>query len=67
VVAITVGAPDSDVAALAAEEASSAAFLALGNELEGSGAKEKSDRERDERGAVKAAEREKQTTERKHK
>ena len=67
--AITAGAPDPDVAAsaLAAEEASSAAFLALGNALEAISTKEKTDRERDERGAVNAAEHEKRPTERERK
>jgi hypothetical protein len=59
------GAPDSNVAALAAEEASSAALLALGNASEAISAKEKADREQDERGAVKAAERKKQTNQHK--
>jgi hypothetical protein len=40
-VLITVGAPKSDVAALPAEKALSAAFLALGNGLEGNSAKKK--------------------------
>ena len=51
------------MAALAAEEASSAAFLALGNASEAIRTKEKAARERDVRGAAKAAEREKQTAE----
>jgi hypothetical protein len=64
--AITTGAPDSDVAAsaLAAEEASSTAFLALGNALEASSTTEKADREQDERGAVNASKRKKQTSRR---
>ena len=52
---MSTGAPDADMAALAAEEASSTAFLALGNALEASSTTEKADREQDERGAVNAA------------
>ena len=64
--AITAGAPNSDVAAsaLAAKEASSAAFLALWNALEATSTKEKADREQDERGAVNAAKCKKRTTKR---
>jgi hypothetical protein len=48
-VAISTGAPDADVTALAAGEASSAALLALGNSLKAISKKEKADREWGER------------------
>ena len=63
--AITAGAHDADVAAyaLAAEEASSAGFLALANTLEAISTKEIADKERDEKCAVNADKHKKQTTE----
>ena len=68
--AIAAGAPDANAAILAADEASSAALLAMGIAMEAQTAKELADNERDERArmtsvecAAKAAERDRKRAE----
>ena len=55
--AIAAGAPDANAAVLAADEASSAALLAMGIAMEAQTAKELADNERDERARMTSVER----------
>jgi hypothetical protein len=55
--AIAAGAPDANAAILAADEASSAALLAMGIAMEAQTAKELADNERDERARMTSVER----------
>jgi hypothetical protein len=56
-IAIAAGAPDANAAVLAADEASSAALLAMGIAMEAQTAKELADNERDERARMTSVER----------
>jgi len=56
-IAIAAGAPDANAAKLAADEASSAALLAMGKAMEAQTAEELADNERDERARTTSVER----------
>jgi hypothetical protein len=65
-IAIADGAPDANAAKLAADEASSAALLAMGKAMEAQTAKELADNERDERARMTSVERAAKVVERDH-
>ena len=65
-IAIATDAPDANAAKLAADEASSAALLAMGKAMEAQTAKELADNERDERARMTSVERAAKVVERDH-